>query len=89
MERTTDNGVERSADGGVTWVLVAPSEQFLAARAAAVAAAAEQPVDPAVDEVTALDAFRAQLDERLADPNVNSIAEIKSEIRSALALLGG
>ena len=39
MERTTANGVEQSADGGVTWVLVTPSEAFLAARAAAVAAA--------------------------------------------------
>ena len=85
MERTTANGVERSADNGVTWVLVTPSEAFLAARAAAVAAS----VDPAVEESSALDAFRAQLDERLADPTVNSIAEIKSEIRSALALLGG
>ena len=34
-----------------------------------------------------LDAFVAQLDERLADPAVNSIAEIKTEIRSALSLL--
>jgi hypothetical protein len=34
MERTTDKGREVSTDGGATWLLVEPSPQFDADRAA-------------------------------------------------------
>lgn len=49
--------------------------------AAAVAAHVPPPAPPA----DPFAAFAEMLDERLADPAVNSIAEVKAEIREALA----
>lgn len=45
----------------------------------------EVPDQPLSPELVAATAIRSEIDTRLADPNVNSIAEIKSAIRDGLA----
>ena len=77
MDRTDDNGLWESEDG-ITWLLVAPSEAFIAQLAAD-----PQPAPPSAAEVVAAQAISDEITVRL-DP-AGTIPEIKAAITDGLA----
>ena len=77
MDRTDDNGLWESEDG-ITWLLVAPSEAFIAQLAAD-----PQPAPQPAAEVVAAQAISDEITVRL-DPAA-TIPEIKAAITEGLA----
>ena len=77
MDRTDDNGLWESEDG-ITWLLVAPSEAFIAQLAAD-----PQPAPQPAAEVVAAQAISDEITVRL-DP-AGTISEIKAAITDGLA----
>jgi len=77
MERTNDNGLWQSEDG-ITWLLVTPSEAFIAQLAAD-----PQPAPQPAPEVVAAQAISDEITVRL-DP-AGTISEIKAAITEGLA----
>ena len=77
MDRTDDNGLWES-DDGITWLLVAPSEAFIAQLAAD-----PQPAPQPAAEVVAAQAISDEITIRL-DP-AGTIPEIKAAITEGLA----
>ena len=77
MDRTDDNGLWESEDG-ITWLLVAPSEAFIAQLAAD-----PQPAPQPAAEVVAAQAISDEITIRL-DP-AGTIPEIKAAITDGLA----
>jgi hypothetical protein len=77
MERTDDNGQWESEDG-ITWLLVTPSEAFIAQLAAD-----PDPVPQPAPEVVAAQAISNEITVRL-DPAA-TIPEIKAAITEGLA----
>ena len=77
MNRTDDNGLWESEDG-ITWLLVAPSEAFIAQLAAD-----PQPAPQPAAEVVAAQAISDEITVRL-DP-AGTITEIKAAITDGLA----
>lgn len=77
MERTDDNGQWTSEDG-ITWLLVQPSEAFIAQLAAD-----PQPAPQTAAEVVAAQAISNEITVRL-DP-AGTIPEIKAAISEGLA----
>ena len=77
MERTDVNGLWQS-DDGITWLLVTPSEAFIAQQAAE-----PQPAPQPTAEVVAAQAISDEITVRL-DP-AGTITEIKAAITEGLA----